>query len=450
MRSRVNARWFILITTVLVLASAGGLLFARALPPRWQDELVSRVPELVRPLARSLILPDYPDVVPTPITYVSADISALLAPRPTSIPTSTPTATPTATPTPTLTATPTPASARLSSATGLTLTPVVPPGPAQAARSTPASIDAANLLLTGFRHAYQTWNNCGPATLTMNLSYFGWAGSQADAAQFLKPAEEDVNVSPHEMAAFAQTAGLSALMRANGSMPLIKQFLQAGIPVVIEKGFEPDAELGWMGHYELIIGYSDSRGEFIAMDSYTGPNQAVPYDVLDWYWSHFNRTFIIVYEAGQADIVMQLLGADADPVSNTAAALAAAQAEVSANPSNPFAWFNIGTNFAALGEYESAAAAYDQARSLGLPWRMTWYQFGIFEAYYHTGRFDDVMALADATLAKTPYIEELWYYRGLVHQARGELEAARGQFNQALHYNANFKAAADALVALSQ
>jgi tetratricopeptide (TPR) repeat protein len=186
------------------------------------------------------------------------------------------------------------------------------------------------------------------------------------------------------------------------------------------------------------------------MDSYTGPSQSVAYDALDWYWSHFNRTFIIVYTPDQTETVMQLLGPDADPASNAAASLAAAQAETSANPSNPFAWFNVGTNFVALGEYESAAVAYDQARSLGLPWRMTWYQFGIFEAYYRAGRFDDVTALADATLAQTPYIEELWYYRGLVHQARGAVDAARGQFNQALHYNPNFTAAANALAALGQ
>ena len=444
LRSRSRLRWIIFTAPIVALLFAGGLLFARALPPRWQDELISRVPELVRPLARSLILPVYPDVVPAPIARATTDTALLLTPRSTSTRSPTPTPSPTLTPTPTYTPTPPHSSAQP------TLTPVIPPGPTQAARSTPASIDAANLLLTGFRHAYQTWNNCGPATLMMNLSYFGWAGSQADAAHFLKPAEEDVNVSPHEMAAFAQTAGLSALTRANGSMLLIKQFLQAGIPVLIEKGFEPDAELDWMGHYELIIGYSDSRGEFIAMDSYTGPNQSVPYDVLDWYWSHFNRTYLIVYKAEQAETVIRLLGADADPSSNAAAALASAQAEAAANPSNPFAWFNAGANFVALGEYESAAAAYDQARSFGLPWRMTWYQFGIFEAYYHTGRFDEVLALADATLAKTPYIEELWYYRGLVHQARGELDAARDQFNQALHYNPNFQAAAAALATLGQ
>ena len=34
------------------------------------------------------------------------------------------------------------------------------------------------LSLNGFQHEYQTWNNCGPATLSMALSFWGWEGSQ--------------------------------------------------------------------------------------------------------------------------------------------------------------------------------------------------------------------------------------------------------------------------------
>ncbi|HLF25214.1 MAG TPA: tetratricopeptide repeat protein [Anaerolineae bacterium] len=439
MRSYSRTRWFIFAAALVVLALAGGVALARSLRPLQQQSLINRLPSLLQPLARALILPDYPDIIPTPIARATTDVSTLLTPLPTRTPT--PTLTPTATPEPTSPPTdqPTPQ---------LTLTPVVPPGPTQAARSTPAALDAANVFLTGFRHIYQTWNNCGPATISMNLSYYDWPNGQADAAQFLKPDPEDKNVSPHEMVAFAQSQGFNALARINGSPDLLKRFLQAGIPVIVEKGFEPDPADGWEGHYELLIGYSDAKQEFVAMDSYTGPNQSVKYTDLDWYWSHFNRTYISVYTAEQEETVMQLLGPDVDPDANAANALASAQAEASANPSNPFVWFNVGSSFAALGEYESAASAYDQARSLGLPWRMTWYQFGIFEAYYQTGRFEDVLALADATLAKTAYIEELWYYRGLVHQAQGELDAARQQFNQALRYNPNFKAAADALAAL--
>lgn len=447
MRSRRSTRWIIFLVTLGSLACAGGLLFARSLRPAQQESLINRLPGFLRPIARSLILPEYPDIVPTPIARATTDVSLLLTPRATATRSKTQTPTHTSTLTPIPTQTPTPNS---SASTRPTLTPVIPPGPTQAARSTPASLQSADVLLTGFRHIYQTWNNCGPATLSMNLSFYGWPGGQADAAKFLKPDPEDKNVSPDQMAAFAQSAGYNAIARIDGSLALIKRFLDAGIPVLIEKGFEPNPEDGWEGHYELIIGYNESRREVVAMDSYTGPDQAVTYDALDWYWSHFNRTFIIVYTADRAETVMQLLGADADVASNAASALATAQAEAAAQPGNAFAWFNIGSSFTALNDYEAAAAAYDQARGLGLPWRMTWYQFGLFEAYYRVGRYDDVLALADATLSKTPYIEELWYYRGLVHQARGEFDAAREQFEQALVYNANFKPAADALAALGQ
>lgn len=463
MHSSKFIRWFLIGVAVVSITSIAGLLIARSLQPRQQQGLLNRLPEFIQPLARSLILPAYPDTIAAPVIQSTVDVASLLTPIPTQPVSDPPTVAPTSAP-PTLapiqstdappvaplepTVEPIqPTNAPLDPAS---LTPVIPPGAVQAARSTPARLEGANVLLTGFNHTYQSWNNCGPATLSTNLSFFGWDGGQSVAADFLKPDPEDKNVSPHELAAFAQSNGFNAAKRANGSMQLIKEFLHAGVPVLVEKGFEPEVELGWMGHYQLVIGYDDDAQEFIAMDSYTGPNQSSPYDAFDRYWSHFNRTFVVVYTDDQSDMVMNLLGADADPVSNIAAALVASQAEAAIDPANAFAWFNIGTNLVDLGDYESAAAAYDQARNLGLPWRMTWYQFNIFEAYYHTARYDDVLELADATLSLTPYIEELWYYRGLVYQARGDFEAARAQFNQALVYNKNFRAAADALATLSQ
>ncbi len=105
----------------------------------------------------------------------------------------------------------------------------------------------------------------------MNLSFYGWTGSQVDAAKFLKPDPEDKNVSPDQMVEYARSVGYQAIQRVNGTTEMIKSFLRAGIPVLIEKGFEPEADLGWMGHYELIVGFNDAKQEFIAMDSYLGP-----------------------------------------------------------------------------------------------------------------------------------------------------------------------------------
>jgi cytochrome c-type biogenesis protein CcmH/NrfG len=51
------------------------------------------------------------------------------------------------------------------------------------------------------------------------------------------------------------------------------------------------------------------------------------------------------------------------------------QEELEADPGNAFLWFNLGTIYSALEDYEKSAFALDQAPALGLPWRMVWCQF---------------------------------------------------------------------------
>ena len=69
------------------------------------------------------------------------------------------------------------------------------------------------------------------------------------------------------------------------------------------------------------------------------------------------------------------------------------------SPKDPFAWFNLGTDYVALGDFEAAAQGLRHGRGGSkLPWRMLWYQFGPFQAYYEVGRHEEVIALADATI----------------------------------------------------
>ncbi|MFO7682135.1 MAG: tetratricopeptide repeat protein, partial [Chloroflexota bacterium] len=114
-------------------------------------------------------------------------------------------------------------------------------------------------------------------------------------------------------------------------------------------------------------------------------------------------------------------------------------------PDNAFHWFNLGTAYNALGQYQEAAAAYDQALSIGLPWRMLWYQFGPYQAYYETGRYEDVLLLADTTLKDRPYFEESFYYRALAQAALGKSNAALQDLQKAASFNPNYAPAADAL-----
>ena len=79
---------------------------------------------------------------------------------------------------------------------------------------------------------------------------------------------------------------------------------------------------------------------------------------------------------------------------------------------------------------------------------MLWYQFGPYEAYYAAGRYDDVIALADATLATAKNLEESYYWRGKARLALGERDAARVDFKSALKYHEEWPPAVEALAAM--
>jgi len=313
----------------------------------------------------------------------------------------------------------------------------------------------ASFTLTGIQHIYQGWNNCGPATVTMGLTYFGGTNDQYVAARWLKPNGEDKNVSPWQVAEYVNTqvpGTTKALVRQGGNFDLIKTLVTNGFPVMIEAGYDPVTDdQGWMGHYLLVVGYNDGAQTFNMMDSFLGPNRSYPYEEVNTFWRHFNRVYIVLYDMTREADVMALLGSDADERQNSMNALETARREAIANPEDPFAWFNMGTNFLALGMYNEAATAYDQARNVGdgLPWRMLWYQFGPFEAYYHIGRYDDMIALSQANLndGGGQYVEETFYYAGLARAAKGEMQRAIDNFNQTIFFNPNFTPAREALAA---
>ena len=296
---------------------------------------------------------------------------------------------------------------------------------------------------------YQGWNNCAPATLTNALKHFGYADDQFRAANWLKPNYEDKNVSPWQMAEFVNTQipeiPVYAIVRAGGTLEQAQTLMVNGFPVVIEFGYEPSG-YEWMGHYLLLSGWDDSLSQVSTMDSFKGPNTRYSYADIEHYWQHFNYTYIVLYTADREEELLALLGADADEWQNHIKALEMARAEAIENQEDAHAWFNMGTNFVNLGMYEPATQAFDKAISLGLPWRMFWYQFGAWEAYYHTERYDDMIRIArqNQNDGGGQYVEETYYYLGMAREGRGELDKALQNYIAALTFNPNFTPAREA------
>ena len=189
--------------------------------------------------------------------------------------------------------------------------------------------------MTNLGSEYQGWNNCGPATLTNALVYFGYEEDQYRAAEWLKPNGEDKNVSPWQMVEFVNTQipeiPVYGLARSGGTVDLLKTLMVNGFPVVIEKGYEPPTYT-WMGHYLLLNGFDDSLDEFNSIDSFRGPNTRYSYENIAEYWQHFNYTYIVLYTLNREAELMALLGADADEWQNHINALEIARAEAIADP----------------------------------------------------------------------------------------------------------------------
>jgi hypothetical protein len=319
------------------------------------------------------------------------------------------------------------------------------------------------ITLTGVVHEYQQMNNCGPTTLAMALSYWGWQGDQTDTRAVLRPAYltvDDKNVNPAEMVDYVEAqTGLAALVRSGGDLEVLKRLIAAGFPVVVEKGFQPPDEY-WMGHYELLTGYDEAAGVFTAQDSYIMPDLPVYYpEIQDHWWRDFNRVFLVVYPPEQQVQVMAALGPYADPQYGYQHGEELARAETTTLSGRDlyFAWFDLGTNLVALGDFKGAAEAYDRAFVIypnlpehDRPWRVLWYQSGPYEAYYGVERYADLLALANQTLATVgrPILEESYYWMGKARQAQGEMDKAVQDYRTALELNPNYAQAQQELAGL--
>ena len=298
------------------------------------------------------------------------------------------------------------------------------------------------------------WNYCAPANLAMQLSFWGWEGDRVDIGSYVKPFEKDKNVMAYELADYAnEQTDLQAVLRSGGTLDLLQKLLANGYPVLIEKGTyireTSTGKLSWMGHYNVLTGYSNETQEFVVQDSYYTPDYRVAFSLLADEWRAFNNVFVVVYPSEKQDELFEILGEYADTEQSNRIAAQTASDEIYAlsDANKFFAWFNRGTSLVALQDYYGAAAAYDDAWSYyatlpeeGRPWRITWYQTGPYFAYFYTGRYQDLINLATQTIdgASQPYLEENFYWRAQAYAAMGDIDLAVQDLKTSLEYHPDF------------
>jgi len=353
------------------------------------------------------------------------------------------------------------------------------PGPTILPTPSPTPLPST-VMLEGVKYEHQHGRNnyCGPANFSMALTFWGWDGDRDVIGQAVMPGnntrngvagDNDKNVMPYELQDYIarNVPGMTSLIRYGGNVDVLRRMVAAGYPVVVEKGIyelDKNSNFSWMGHYAFVTGYDDTAQEIIYQDTYQpdgaprGKDRRISFEEFIEGWRSFNYVFFVVYPYDREAQVLTLLGDWVDEAwaARNALDMAENESRILLGVSQYFAWFNKGTSHVALFEYADAAIAYDEAFRLYAaltgdtstrPYRMMWYQTGPYFAYFYSGRYQDVIELANTTLKPRPKpdLEESLLWRGRAEYMSGDTEAAIADYRAALKLHPDWLPAIEAL-----
>lgn len=289
-------------------------------------------------------------------------------------------------------------------------------------------------------HIYQSFNNCGPATLSMALSYVGINKDQQELGQILRPYQipggdnDDKSVTLEEVANHAQTYGPTSYLRPNGDIEKLKQFIANDIPVVTRSWLHINEDIG---HYRIIRGYDESRRVIIQDDSLEGENLEISYDEFNEMWRPFNYEYLVIVDSSKKELTETILGENLDTKIAWSNAKNKVEKELSQEPNNVYLHFALSRIYYHLGDYTSSVKEFSAIENQ-LSFRTLWYQIEPIQALYMNGEYERVLALTERILNKqNRAFSELYVIRAAIFRKQGNEALAQQEIEKATLYNKN-------------
>ncbi len=298
-------------------------------------------------------------------------------------------------------------------------------------------------------YAFQSFNNCGPASLSMALSYYGINETQEKLGQDLRPYQiphgdnDDKSVTLEELAEKSKDYGFIPYYRPNGNPELVKHFINNDMTVITRTWLKANEDIG---HYRVIKGFSQTS--IIQDDSIQGKNLNYSFDEFDQIWKQYNFEYLVLVPKEKQQIAETILGEDKDYQRSWQKAAENARAQIAQDPNDPYAKFNLSVALYKIGDYQGSVNEYEKAQSR-LPLRALWYQAEPIKAYYELGDYKQVFQITDRIFNnQNRAYSELYLIRGKIYQKQGNIPAAKAEFEKAVLYNSNLKEARGALNSL--
>lgn len=299
-------------------------------------------------------------------------------------------------------------------------------------------------------HTFQSYNNCGPAALSMALSYYGIQKSQQELGQSLRPYQipggdnDDKSVTLEEVAEKSKEFGLIPYLRPVGDIEKIKLFISYDIPVIARTWLKPNDDIG---HYRIIKGYAGNT--IIQDDSLQGKNLRYSENEFNDIWKKFNYEYLVLVPAEKKEIVEAILGEDLDEKVALQKSIKISEQQLQQNPNDTTARFNLSVTFYHLGNYQKSVEEFEKVENQ-LSFRTLWYQIEPILSYYELGNYTKAFEITDKILNNhNRAFSELYLLRGNIYLKQGNTTSAKQEFEKAVMYNQSLKSAKDALNSLN-
>lgn len=303
-------------------------------------------------------------------------------------------------------------------------------------------------VLSNNYHIFQTFNNCGPAALSMALSHYGINISQAELGQALRPYQvpggdnDDKSVTLEELAEKSKEYGLIPYHRPGGNQRIVELFITYDIPVITRTWLKTNEDIG---HYRVIKGFDTVSGHYIQDDSLQGKNLRYSFGEFVELWSKFNYEYLVLVPPEKVKIAEAILGWEADTKNAWQRAAVLSRYNLENNPEDIVARFNLSVALYNTGDYKGLVKEFEKVESK-LPFRTLWYQIEPIQAYYELGNYERVFEITDRVLNyHNRAFSELYLLRGNIYVKQEKDDLAKQEFEKALKYNINLKSAKKAL-----
>lgn len=285
------------------------------------------------------------------------------------------------------------------------------------------------ILLNNGYHIFQTFNNCGPASLSMALSFYGINVSQKILGDELRPYQiasginDDKSVTLSEIAEKSKDFGFVPILRPNGTPQVLINFIANNMPIIARTWTKPNEDIG---HFRVIKGYDQEKMIFIQDDSLQGKNLEFSFDEFNILWEKFGYEYLVLVPPEKLEIAKQILGDDYDEGTAWQKAANTAQNQ-----------FNLSISLFHIGKMEESVKSFEQVEDM-LPFRTLWYQIEPIYAYYKLNNFEKVFRITDKIINNgNRAYSEVYIIRANSYKKMGMADKAQEELGKAIFYNKN-------------